>query len=94
MKTYTVNGKSAISIDPQLANNVSNQYLADTYLHEIMHAITTDPINDAKLKKILNLETRIEMYLIYLISYFLRNYLAEWICLVFIIVLKTKRVCL
>lgn len=51
MKTYTVNGKSAISIDPQLANNVSNQYLADTYLHEIMHAITTDPINDAKTKE-------------------------------------------
>jgi hypothetical protein len=51
MKTYTVDGKSAISIDPQLANNVSNQYLADTYLHEIIHAITTDPINNAKTKE-------------------------------------------
>nr|DAE35435.1 MAG TPA: SprT-like family protein [Caudoviricetes sp.] len=34
-----------------MANNVSNQYLADTYLHEIIHAITTDPINNAKTKE-------------------------------------------
>lgn len=51
MKTYTVDGKSIISIDPQLINGVSNRYLADTYLHEVIHAVTTDAINNAQTKE-------------------------------------------
>nr|DAJ58865.1 MAG TPA: hypothetical protein [Caudoviricetes sp.] len=44
-----------------------------------------------RLRKILNLETRIERYIIYLTNYSLRSYLVEWICLVFITVLKMKK---
>ncbi|WP_173431854.1 hypothetical protein [Sharpea azabuensis] len=41
MKTvYDKNGGSVILVDPDKVSQISNQYLSDKFLHEMVHALT------------------------------------------------------
>ena len=42
------NGGTAIILNSNVINGVSNQYLSDQILHEVIHAVTVDAINNPK----------------------------------------------